>query len=441
MKEVYAKHLQGMVRIPTISNEEENKVDFGKFSEFHNYLEEIFPAIHCTMEKKVIGKANLLYKWKGRSAGEKLPVLLMGHQDVVPAGDPGKWTYPPFSGTIADGCIWGRGTTDCKQVILAEMEAVEELISEGYVPDYDIYLAYAWNEEVQSEVKGATEIISQLEEEEVRLGVVFDEGSGIRKGVISGQEGYICQLELGEKAYQDYELYVDCPGGHAMEPGSGTALGAVARAVVAVEEHPFPYRLTPLVENHLKALSVFEEGEKAIIFSDPEIHWEKLCQLAKEDRKLDALLHTTCAATMASASEQANILPNHASVILNCRLLEGDSTEKLLEHFKAIIPAEVNVRKLRGDDPEPACSVNGRPYQLIEEIAKERYGENVCMVPALLAGGTDARFYTEISENVFRHTGIFRDERWGNAHQTDERIPIDCLESSVQFYKDFLTRY
>lgn len=441
MNDIYAKHLQGMVQIPTLSSAEEEKVDFSKFAEFHSYLEEIFPAIHHTMEKRVIGKANLLYKWEGRSEGKKLPVLLMGHQDVVPTGDPEKWTYPPFSGTIADGCLWGRGTTDCKQVILAEMEAVEELISEGFVPDYDIYLAYAWNEEVQSEVKGATEIIDRLKADDVTLGAVFDEGSGIRKGVISGKEGYICQLELGEKAYQDYELYVDCPGGHAMEPGAGTALGAAAKAIVAIEEHPFPYRLTPLVENYLKAMSVFEEGERADAFSDPVKNWEKLCRLAETDRKLDALLHTTCAATMASASEQPNVLPDHVSVIVNCRLLEGDSEETLLHHFREIIPEEVKVRKLRGDDPEPASSVDGRPYRLIEEIAKERCGENVRMIPALLAGGTDARFYTAISENVFRHTGIFRDGRWGNAHQADERIPVDCLQSSVQFYKDFLTRY
>ncbi len=226
-----------------------------------------------------------------------------------------------------------------------------------------------------------------------------------------------------------------------MEPGQGTGLGAVAKAIVAIEENPLPYRLTPLVENQLKAMSVFKEGEEAVIWADPAGHFEELCALAKKDKKLDSLLHTTCAVTMASASKQSNVLPDHVSVIMNCRLLQGDTSEMLLEHFRKIIPGDVKVRKLLGDEPEPASSVEGRPYRLIEEVAKDNYGENVRMIPALLGGGTDARYYMSVCDNVFRHTGYLQDERWGNAHQADERIPCDCLETAVNFYRNFLLRY
>ena len=80
-------------------------------------------------------------------------------------------------------------------------------------------------------------------------------------------------------------------------------------------------------------------------------------------------------------------------------------------------------------------------YQLIGEIAKANYGENILMVPALLAGGTDARYYPPICDNVFRHTGFYRDERWGAAHQVNEKIPCDALESAIKFYRGLLLRY
>ncbi len=440
MNEKYVEHLQGMVRIPTVSNADPSKMDFGQFEKFHQYLEEAYPAIHKKMEKKIIGRAGLLYKWTGKKS-DKLPVLLMGHQDVVPEGDHAKWKYPPYAAEVADGCIWGRGTTDCKCVMAAEMETVEALINEGFEPDFDIYLAYGYNEEVQAEVKSAQEIVQYLKEQGVRLGCVFDEGSGITDGKEMGYDGYVCQVELGEKAYQDYEIYQDNPGGHSMEPGQGTALGAVSRAVVALEANPFPYRLTDIVENQLKALSRCMTGEKAAVYADPKGHWEELCAMAKEDKKLDSLLHTTCAVTMASGSAQSNILPEHASMIMNCRVLPGDTSETLLAHFRSVIPEDVQVRKILGDDPEPAASVEGRPYKLIEEIARANYGENVLMVPALLAGGTDARYYPPICDNVFRHTGFYRDERWGAAHQVNEKIPCDALESAIKFYRGLLLRY
>ena len=440
MNEMYVKHLQGMVQIPTLSNADDSKMDFSQFERFHNYLEEIFPNIHRVMERKIIGKAGLLYKWTGKKS-DKLPVLLMAHQDVVPEGDHAKWEHDPYGGEIVDGCLWGRGSTDCKQVILAEMETVEALIAEGFEPDYDIYLAYGYNEEVQAPVKSAREIVAYLKDQGVKLGCVFDEGNGISDGHAMGYDGYVCRVELGEKAYHDYEIYKDCAGGHSMEPGQGTALGSVAKAVVAIEANPFPYRLTDIVENQLKATARCMTGKMAEIYADPRGHWEELCALAKEDKKLDSLLHTTCAVTMASGSQQSNILPEHASVIVNCRVLQGDTTEDLLNHFKSIIPEDVQVRKIMGENPEPASSVDGRPYKLIEEIAKANYGEHVLVIPGLLAGGTDSRFYSEICDNVFRHTGFYRDDRWGAAHQVNEKIPCDALESAVKFYRGLLLRY
>ena len=435
--ERYARHLQGMIRIPTVSGADAGKTDFSRFDALHAYLAETYPNVHRALTREIVGRAGLLYKWEGKASG-KLPVLLMAHQDVVPEGDPAKWTHPPYAAEIADGCVWGRGSTDCKEILMAEMEAVEALIEEGFVPDYDLYLAYGCNEEVQAPVKSAQEIVETLRARGVRLGCVFDEGGGVR----AGADGVlVCKVALAEKASQDYEIFCDRAGGHSMEPGGGTALGAVARAAAAIEDHPFPYRLTLLTERQLMATARTLTGRAAEIYADPRGRWEELCALAREDRKLDALLHTTCAVTMAEASRQSNVLPAHASMTVNCRLLEGDTAEGLLRHFRALLPDGVCVRQLNGMDPEPAGRTDGPLLPMIGEAVRAATGKETLVIPSLLAGGTDAKYYSPICDQVFRFGGFLMDERWGAAHGIDEKIPCDALETGVRFFRELLLRY
>lgn len=441
LNKTYVEHLQGMIRIPTISDEDDSRVDFSRFEEFHRYLEDTYPLIHQKLEKRVIGKASLLYRWNCGRKTEKLPLLLMAHQDVVPAGNAGNWTHDPFGGEIADGCIWGRGAVDCKNVILGVMEAAESLLAEGFEPDFDLYLAFGHNEEVHSSSKGALQIVEELQKQNITLGAVFDEGFGVRAVTSKDFSGYICEVNLGEKASQDYELFCECDGGHSMEPGNGTALGSIARAIVEIENHPFPYRLLPVVREQLKAMSHYVSGEKKEIYRHPEERWAELCHLAGKDRKLDALLRTTCAVTMAQGSSRSNILPARASAVLNCRLLSGDDSESVLRRIRELIPENVQIRKLSGDDPGRITSVEASSYRLIEKIEKQRFGENLIMVPGLLAGGTDAKFYGTISRQVIRYSGFILDERWGPAHGVDEKIPCDTLYATVDFYRELIRSY
>jgi carboxypeptidase PM20D1 len=394
--------------------------------------------LHQKLEKKIIGRASLLYHWKCSKQPSKPPLLLMGHQDVVPEGDTKQWLYPPFDGILADGCIWGRGSADCKYIIMGEMEAVEALIDKGFEPDYDIYLAYGHNEEVQAKDKGAKQIADYLKSKGVHLGAVFDEGSGPRQW----GEHILCQVNMSEKASQDYEIYCESEGGHSMEPGQGTALGQLARAIVAIEDNPFPYRLTELVKDQLKAMSdICDEPHQKRVYSEPQKYWSELCEMARKDKRLDALLHTTCAVTMAQGSLQPNILPERASAIINCRVLEGDKSEDILKRIEAVIPPTVKIKKISGDETGKATKTDNIYFHLIVDIERERFGEHAVIIPGLLAGGTDARYYTEISDAVFRYAGFYHDNRWGMPHRANEKIPADVLESGVEFYKKILLKY
>ena len=276
------EHLAGMVRIPTVSNAELAKMDFTKFDQLHAYLKESYPLIHEKLTLEIVGKAGLLYHWKG-TGSEKAPLVLMAHQDVVPEGDPGLWKYPPYAGIVAEGKLWGRGTTDCKCNLMSVMEAVEHLLGEGYTPDYDIYLAFGYNEEVMGgEEPSAKAMMEVLRDRGIRPGCVIDECGGVSKGNRFGYEGLIASIVISEKGYADFELYVEHKGGHSSVPPKDSAMKLLAQAVIAVEENQFPYRITECVKQNLEASAPLMEGELAELCKDVEGNWDKLLPTSRK---------------------------------------------------------------------------------------------------------------------------------------------------------------
>ncbi|MBE5781338.1 MAG: M20/M25/M40 family metallo-hydrolase, partial [Clostridiales bacterium] len=124
-----AEHLAGMVRFATIANHDESLVDKTQFDGLHKYLEETYPLTHAKLEKQIIGKRTLFYRWAGNGKSGKKPLLFMAHQDVVPVtpGTEGDWLHDPYGGEIVDGFVWGRGSCDCKSTLCLTLEAVEAL--------------------------------------------------------------------------------------------------------------------------------------------------------------------------------------------------------------------------------------------------------------------------------------------------------------------------
>ena len=91
-----AEHLSKLVTFPTISNDREEEIDFSVFRKMHEYMKEAYPLVHQNLKLEVVGHAGLLYTWKGTGKSKALPLMFMAHQDVVPVGDPEKWSFPPF---------------------------------------------------------------------------------------------------------------------------------------------------------------------------------------------------------------------------------------------------------------------------------------------------------------------------------------------------------
>ena len=205
---IAAEKLGAMIRVPTVSKHEHE--DLSQFYIYHEVLEKQFPLIHERLEKTVLN-GTLLYRWEGKDK-ERLPILFMGHQDVVPASDEG-WRVPAYSGEVIDGCLYGRGTLDCKGTMYVEMQAVEELLSEGFVPPCDVYLEYSINEETGGD--GAAAAMRYLRDKGIRLALVMDEGGAVIEQAVPGMDRPYAVLGITEKGYMDVKITARGKGGHS----------------------------------------------------------------------------------------------------------------------------------------------------------------------------------------------------------------------------------
>ena len=163
-----AQHLGEAIRLKTVSMATPEECDWGEWRKFHSFLERAYPLMNSRLERETINDYALLYRWKGKDES-KLPILLMAHIDVVPVaeGTLSEWKYPPFSGEIAEGYVWGRGAVDMKGSLIAIAEAVETLLEKGFVPERDVYISFGHDEEVMGE-SGAMDTAALLKERGIR---------------------------------------------------------------------------------------------------------------------------------------------------------------------------------------------------------------------------------------------------------------------------------
>jgi carboxypeptidase PM20D1 len=184
---VAAKRLADALKFMTISDPNDPEANAAEFEKLKAHIQSSFPRVHSTLkQERIVGTHALLYTWVGSDTSAR-PAMWMAHQDVVPIapGTEKDWQHAPFSGQIADGFIWGRGSWDDKGNLFAQLEAIEALLASGFQPRRSIYLAYGADEEVGGK-RGALAIAALLKERGVQLDYVIDEGVLILKAWCRG---------------------------------------------------------------------------------------------------------------------------------------------------------------------------------------------------------------------------------------------------------------
>lgn len=431
-----ARRLAGAVQFRTISNLDPARIDAREFRALHAYLESTFPAAHRALEREVVGELSLLYRWKGRNPARK-PFIFMSHLDVVPV-EPGTehtWQHPPFSGDIAEGCIWGRGTLDVKHSATGLLEAAETLLASGFIPEQDIYFAFGHDEEVLGR-HGAARIADLLHARGVRAEFVLDEGSCITENLVPGMKKPVALISTSEKGYLTVRLTATSPGGHSSMPPPRTAVGTLARALVKLETHPFATTMTPLTREMMTYLAPEMPWANRMVMANLWLTRGIVAPLMARSPSAAAALHTTIAPTMLSASPQENVLATHASALVNFRLLPGDSIEGVITRVQSLVKSEgIQVEALPGAwEAPPVSPSDGPAFRALQRTLAQIF-PGVITAPFQMLGGTDARHYARLSPCVYRFMPIrVSPESINLPHGTNERLPVKDYANSVRFY-------
>ncbi len=431
-----AEHLATAIRVETISDLDHDKINLSALDHFHTILERQYPRLHATLKREKVSGYSLLYTWPGRAL-DLDPVALLGHMDVVPV-DPSTlaaWTHPPFSGVVAEGMVWGRGTLDIKCTVITVMEAVESLIKAGYQPERTLYLGFGHDEEIGG-LNGARCIVELLQQRGIQLAAVLDEGGAIMENIVPGMQLPVALLGVTEKGHASFELSVEGRAGHSSLPPRHTAIGVLARAIARLEERPMPEN-TKMVEMMFGELGAFLPFSLRLALANSWLLGGLIRKKMAASSTTNALIRTSMAATMIRGGVKDNILPAQARAVINCRIFPGETAETVRDHIRKAVNDEAVLISLPEDgtwEPSPVSPVKSPVYQSLARTVRQVFPEAV-VAPYLMTGASDSRYYTAICSNVYRFSPYHMDsDLLKTIHGTDERIPVEGLERMVQFY-------
>ncbi len=429
-----ARNLSGLIRFKTITSLTMDGFDKDAFLGLHAYLEQTYPLLHKTLSEEVVNAYSLLYKWTGSGSDQK-PFLMMAHMDVVPADERtlDKWKHGAFSGDIADGYVWGRGAMDMKGQLAAIFESVEHLIGEGYVPRRDIYIAIGHDEESMGTL-GAQKIVDKLEEKGVRLDFVIDEGGVMMDGKMMNVGAMVAAVGICEKGYADIRFITESAGGHASRPPKQTAVGALAKAIVALEKRHMKPTLNKPLKDMLGALGGHMAFPLNVIASNLFITKPLLLLGLSAGATGTAMVRTTAAPTMLQGSSAPNALAERAEAVVNFRISPDNTVEGLLAHIKKTVGDGIKLEIIQAYEPSEVSSVTSRAYGIIEETIHAMFPDYV-VSPYLMVGATDSRRYAAVADGIYRFQP-FRSmaDDLDTLHAANERLHIESLREAVEFF-------
>jgi carboxypeptidase PM20D1 len=419
-------NLSKAIQYQTISYSEDAIPDSTAFYGFHRFLSETFPLVHENLILEKISEYSLLYTWKGADKDKK-SIILMSHQDVVPVDQPtlADWEAGPFEGKITDTDIIGRGTLDDKGSLMALLESVELLLKESFVPAQTIYLAFGHDEEVGG-VNGASKIAQLLKERGVKASMTLDEGGFLADGLVPGIDKTVAIVNLAEKGFASFRLIVETKGGHSSAPPKENTIGMLAKAIVDLEANQLPYTLVEPINYQLDYIGAELPFLKKVAFANPWLFKKPILE------GLNA--HTTTAATIIEGGIKNNVIPTVAEATINFRILPGETIASVKEHIENTISTKIKVEPVGFlTNPSPVSKIDSEAYKSLEKTIRSVFPESV-VVPGLVGGGTDARYFYEVSDDVYRFYPIrLAPDSMTRFHGIDEKIDKENYKEIIEF--------
>jgi acetylornithine deacetylase/succinyl-diaminopimelate desuccinylase-like protein len=385
-------------------------------------------------------RANLVVRLGGR--GEGLPLMLLSHLDVVPA-EADKWRYPPFSAAVAEGCVWGRGTIDTKNLTAIELMILLLLQRHKVRLKRDILLIACADEEEHG-AKGLAWLVAN-HPELIRAEYAINEGGGYSLE-LRGQSYITCQT--AEKGVCWLRLRARGEAGHGALPHEENAVVSLADAVVKLGRTPLPVHLTTTTQRFIEGLARGQGRETAALVRgllDPAASSFLLRQLPINQawaRTLHGMLHNTATPTMLQAGQKVNVIPSTAEALVDGRILPGQHPEQFLREVADVIGPAIHVRVEQYAPPLEA-GPDTALYSTIEEVIGE-LGSRSILIPMMVCGATDAKHLAPLGITTYGFCPM-RDEGSVSpmqlAHSHNERISLENVRFGLRTLYEVVERF
>jgi acetylornithine deacetylase/succinyl-diaminopimelate desuccinylase-like protein len=375
-------------------------------------------------------KGNLVVRIRGRSTSLK-PILLLAHLDVVEAKKE-DWSndLDPFKFTEKDGYYYGRGTSDDKAMAAIFVANLLRMKQQAMVPERDIVLALTADEEGGDD--NGVEWLLKNQRALVDAEFGLNEGGG---GQAKAGRRIANRVQASEKVYVDYTLEVTNPGGHSSQPQKENAIYQLAGAIARIGQHTFPAKLNEVTRTYFERMAGIEQGQTAADFKAIAQTTPDAASLARLSAVpyYNALLRTTCVATMVSAGHAPNALPQRATANVNCRILPTDDAAEVQRTLERVInDPSVRVTPVDAPKPSPPSPLKPEIMEPISRITQEMW-PGVAVVPVMSTGATDGLYFRQAGIPIYGVSGLFGDMDDVRAHGRDERMGVKEFYDGQEF--------
>ncbi|MGD0757102.1 MAG: M20/M25/M40 family metallo-hydrolase [Bacteroidales bacterium] len=377
---------------------------------------------------------NLVFRFRG--SGKLKPVLFICHLDVVEALRK-DWSVDPFTFLERDGYFYGRGTTDVKNDDASLITNAIRLRKEGYVPNRDIIIALTADEEMGN-ANGVDWLVTN-HRDLIDADFCINPDGG--EGDLKNGKPVNMAIQTSEKIYVSYKLEVRNKGGHSSLPVKDNAIYRLASGLTRLANYDFPVRLNETTRNCFEKIETSESGQVksdilAILTTPQDTAAAR--RLSAYSAYYNAMMRTTCVATMLSAGHAENALPQTAQAIINCRMLPDDTPENVITVLKSVLAdSQISVTIIDSSLAAPLSPMREDVIGPVNQISSSMWpGVNV--TPIMSTGATDGRYLRSQGIQVYGVSGMFGDMDDVRAHGKDERIGVKEFYDGVEFMYKFI---
>ncbi|MFG2122317.1 M20/M25/M40 family metallo-hydrolase [Streptomyces sp. NPDC048710] len=374
------------------------------------------------------GRASTVARIEGEDPSR--PALLIhGHLDVVPA-NADDWTHHPFSGEVTDGCVWGRGAVDMKDMDAMTLAVVRDRLRSGRRPPRDIVLAFLADEEAGG-TYGARHLVDKHPDLFEGVTEAISEVGGFSFTVNEQRRLYL--IETAQKGMHWMKLTVAGTAGHGSMIHRDNAITELSEAVARVGRHKFPVRVTKTTRAFLDEL-----GDALGTELDPEDMEATLAKLGGIAKLIGASLSNTANPTQLNAGYKVNVIPGEATAHIDGRFLPGHEEEFLADIDRLLGP---NIR--REDVHADKAIETTFDGALVEAMQSSLLAEDPTAkaIPFTLSAGTDAKSFDDLGIRGFGFVPLKLPPELdfaGMFHGVDERVPVDGLKFGVRVLDRFI---